>query len=114
MCTADTVTANLVTALEDDPAVPLRVVQVLGEDEREQILAGWNQTARPVPAATLPELVAAQVRRTPDAVAVTCGDACLTYAGLDAAGGAAGPAAGSAGRRTRAAGRGGAGPLGAS
>ncbi|MGC1782485.1 MAG: amino acid adenylation domain-containing protein, partial [Acidobacteriaceae bacterium] len=80
-----TVTANLVTALEDDPAVPLRVVQVLGEDEREQILAGWNQTARPVPAATLPELVAAQVRRTPDAVAVTCGDACLTYAGLDAA-----------------------------
>ena len=37
-----------------------------------------------MPSATLPELFAAQVAITPDAVAVVCGDERLTYAELDA------------------------------
>src|SRR5208337_4059552 len=40
--------------------------------------------ARPVPSATLPELFAAQVARTPDAVAVVFEDHSLTYGQLDA------------------------------
>ena len=46
--------------------------------------ASWNDTAQPVPAATLPALFAAQAARTPDAVAVVFEDRTLTYAALDA------------------------------
>ena len=45
---------------------------------------GWNDTAAPVPAATVPELIAAQAARTPDAVAVVCGDAVVSYGELAA------------------------------
>ena len=46
---------------------------------------GWNDTARVVPAVTVPGLFAAQVARAADAVAVVCGDACVSYGELDAA-----------------------------
>ncbi|WP_240686850.1 non-ribosomal peptide synthetase [Amycolatopsis suaedae] len=46
---------------------------------------GGNDTAHPVPAATLAASIAAQAARTPDAVAVVAEDGRLTYAELDAA-----------------------------
>jgi amino acid adenylation domain-containing protein len=46
-------------------------------------LAEWNDTARDVPEVTLPELFAAQAARTPEALAVECGDIALSYAELD-------------------------------
>src|SRR5579863_8644798 len=48
-----------------------------------RMLAGWNDTARDVPQATLPELFEAQAARTPGALAVACGDVALSYAELD-------------------------------
>ena len=45
-------------------------------------IAHWNDTTRQVPAGTLPDLFAAQVRRTPDAIAVSYGQDVLTYAEL--------------------------------
>ena len=78
-----TAAANLVTALEADPRARLGAVQVLNSGERWQVLAGWNQTAVPVPAGTLTELFEAQAAQAPDAVAVVYGDAAVTYRQLD-------------------------------
>jgi non-ribosomal peptide synthetase component F len=45
--------------------------------------AEWNDTARDVPEATLPELFEAQAARTPHAPAVVSGDVAMSYAELD-------------------------------
>ena len=81
----ETAAAGLVRVLEGAPSTPLRQVSVLRETERRQLLAGWNDTARPVQAGTVPELFGRQVGRSPDAVAVVCGEASLSYGELDAA-----------------------------
>ncbi|MFC8904635.1 amino acid adenylation domain-containing protein, partial [Micromonospora sp. NPDC057140] len=52
--------------------------------ERDLVTNRWNDTARTVPPSTLPDLFAARVARTPDAVAVTSGGVSWTYAELDA------------------------------
>ncbi|MGH3393647.1 MAG: non-ribosomal peptide synthetase, partial [Streptosporangiaceae bacterium] len=74
---------RVLAAVAGDPGIPLHAVTVLTPPEREQVLAGWNDTARPVPAVTVPELFQVQVARTPDAVAVATGDDVVTYAELD-------------------------------
>ena len=61
----------------------VRRADILSPAEREQLVAGWNDTAVAVPEATLPQLLAAQAAATPDAVAV-CGDGqWVSYAELD-------------------------------
>ncbi|MER6146430.1 amino acid adenylation domain-containing protein, partial [Streptomyces sparsogenes] len=67
-----------------DLDVPVGRVDVLGEAERRQVLTLWNDTAHPLPDALLPELFEAQVKRTPDAVAVLFEDQEVTYADLNA------------------------------
>ena len=66
------------------PDRSLGLLDVLSDAERTTILSEWNATARPVAAATLPELFAAQAARSPDAVAVICGERRLCYAELEA------------------------------
>jgi nonribosomal peptide synthetase DhbF len=56
---------------------------LLSADEREQVLDRWNDTAREVPAATLPELFQARVALAPEAVAVASPEgAVMSYAEL--------------------------------
>jgi amino acid adenylation domain-containing protein len=74
---------RVLAAVAADPQARVHQVPVLDAAEREQVLARWNDTARPVPAVTLPGLFEAQAGRTPDAVAVTCGGAWLTYGALE-------------------------------
>ena len=78
-----TAAAALVEALENAPATALRQVPVLGEAERAQVLAEWNDTAVPVPAARCRSCSGRRRPRRPDAVAVECGDAALSYAELN-------------------------------
>ncbi|MFE6104394.1 non-ribosomal peptide synthase/polyketide synthase [Streptomyces laurentii] len=59
-------------------------VDILGAAERELLLYGWNDTARPLPDLLVPELIEAQVARTPDAPALSSGDTTLSYAELNA------------------------------
>ena len=85
--TVETMIGRLVRLLEAAVADPDRAIgslDVLSPDERRTILHGWNDTAHAIPSATLPELFAAQVARTPDAIAVVFEDQSLTYAQLDA------------------------------
>ncbi|GLF99153.1 non-ribosomal peptide synthetase [Streptomyces yaizuensis] len=66
-----------------DPDARVGAVDVLAPAERE-LLARFADTAEPTPELTVPGLFERQARRSPDAVAVVCGDTELTYAELDA------------------------------
>ena len=65
---------RLLEAAGADPDCPISRLEILAVAERDTILRVWNDTASDVghdgKAATLPELVSAQVKRTPDAIAV--------------------------------------------
>jgi amino acid adenylation domain-containing protein len=65
------------------PDVPVTDIGLLLPGERQLLLDAWNDTARELPEATVPELFAAQVERTPDRTALVAGDATLTFAELD-------------------------------
>ena len=73
----------LLAGVAADPGVPLSGLPVLTGKEREQLLSGWNQAAAPVPAAGgVQELIAGRAAACPDAAAVVCGGAVLTYGRL--------------------------------
>ena len=75
---------RLLEAAVADPERAIGRLDILGAEERATILREWNATARAVPCATLPELFAAQVARTPEAVAVVFEEERLSYGELDA------------------------------
>ena len=64
--------------------MPLHRLEVLGPEERHTLLKEFNATAHPLPEATLPALFEAQVARTPEALALLCGEERLTYGALNA------------------------------
>ena len=75
---------RLLAAVVADPGHTISALPLLDDAERQQLLA-WSTAPAPYPdTATVHELVAAQVARTPDAVAVIAGDQRLTYAELSA------------------------------
>jgi amino acid adenylation domain-containing protein/non-ribosomal peptide synthase protein (TIGR01720 family) len=82
--------ATLLAALAAAPERRLSELPLLGEGERQQ-LREWNDTAAAYPdASCLHELIAAQARRTPEALALAAGGAPggaggLSFAELDAA-----------------------------
>ncbi|MEV7853344.1 amino acid adenylation domain-containing protein [Streptomyces sp. NPDC088183] len=57
---------------------------ILGADERRELLTELGGRTAPVPDIDVPELFERQARDTPDAPAVLAGDTTLTYAELDA------------------------------
>ncbi|MFR9674188.1 amino acid adenylation domain-containing protein [Streptomyces sp. TR02-1] len=73
---------RLLAAVAADPGLRLHEAELLDEDER-RVLREGNDTGVPVPAATLPALFSAQVRRTPEATAVVFEEETLTYRELD-------------------------------
>ncbi len=77
----------LAEAVVRAPQLRLQALDVMPAAERELLLQGWNAAVQPgddVAASTLVALIERQVRRTPDDVAVVCGDHKLSYSELDA------------------------------
>src|ERR1700730_14174654 len=66
-----------------DADCPLGRLELLGGEERESILAGWNATGREVLPGSLPCLFAAQAGRRPHATAVVFERGRLSYGELD-------------------------------
>jgi hypothetical protein len=75
---------RLLEALTADPHAPVSRAEILSAGERRQILSQWNDTAREVPVAMVPELFEAQAARTPDAIALIGGGDALSYGALNA------------------------------
>src|SRR5580658_9583860 len=75
---------RLLEASVAQPDCAIGRLDILDAAERQTLLCDWNDTARAIPVATLPELFAAQAARSPEAVAVVFGEQRLSYAALDA------------------------------
>jgi amino acid adenylation domain-containing protein len=75
---------ELLRGVVADPATPLCRLPVLTPEERERLVDAWNQTELALPGEpTVLELVEAQVRKSPNAIAVRDAHTSLTYAELD-------------------------------
>ena len=74
---------RLLEAVVAEPERAIGSLDILAADERAILLHDWNDTSRAIPSATLPQLFAAQVAKTPDAVAVVHEDERLSYGELD-------------------------------
>jgi len=74
---------TLLEAVCRTPECVLGDLPLLTAEEQELMLVRWNDQASPVPATHLHGLVEAQVRRTPDKVAVEFEGRSWTYAELD-------------------------------
>ena len=83
----ETLAGRLIRLIEAAVAAPDRAIgsiDILTPEERHTILREWNDTARAIEPATLPQRFAVQAARTPDAVAVVFEDERLSYGELDA------------------------------
>ncbi|MFE5895664.1 condensation domain-containing protein, partial [Streptomyces sp. NPDC056462] len=83
---AEQVLAALQRVLEGfvaDPQAPLARLGLLDGDELARVTRDWQDIQPEAPTGTLPELLAGQVRRTPDALALDSDERTLRYAELE-------------------------------
>ncbi|RPH77392.1 MAG: amino acid adenylation domain-containing protein, partial [Nitrospiraceae bacterium] len=75
---------TLLGELIKKPEARLGGLSLLASEERRHILSEWNRANDPVPfSAGIHAFIEAQVERTPDAIAVTCGDESISYRELN-------------------------------
>jgi amino acid adenylation domain-containing protein len=75
----------LLDAMAGSPEMPVGQLPMLTSAEQRQLLHDWNDTHRPYPAnRCVHELFEEQAHRSPQAIALICGDVQLTYRELNA------------------------------
>jgi amino acid adenylation domain-containing protein len=74
---------TMLEAVAADPDRPLGALALLTAGESRQLLAEWSDTRQDYPETTVDAWVAAQARRSPDAVAAECEGSRWTYAELE-------------------------------
>ncbi|MGW0518409.1 non-ribosomal peptide synthase/polyketide synthase [Crossiella sp. NPDC003009] len=72
-------TALLLTELAARPERTLAELPWLSTQDRQLVLREWNDTAGELPSATFPAMFEAQVRRTPQDLALVSGDTRITF-----------------------------------
>jgi amino acid adenylation domain-containing protein/non-ribosomal peptide synthase protein (TIGR01720 family) len=75
--------ARVITTTAIDPTRYIGSIDVRGGLERRHVTQARPATGRQRPSALVPDVIAAQIARTPDAIAGIFGDRYLTYAALD-------------------------------
>ncbi|WP_199430962.1 non-ribosomal peptide synthetase [Qaidamihabitans albus] len=76
---------GVLDAFLDHPDRPIGAIELVTAAQRERLLTEFGTDERPVEELSWPAAFERQVERAPDAVAVVCEDALLTYAELNAA-----------------------------
>jgi amino acid adenylation domain-containing protein len=75
---------NLLNEIARDSERPISELNLLSDQERGQVILGWNQAANPYPEdRCIHHLFEQQVERTPEAVAVVSDEGCLSYGELN-------------------------------
>jgi nonribosomal peptide synthetase DhbF len=85
--TVEALAYRFVRLLEAATVAPDRAIHdlvLLSERERDRLLLDWSGIALPIPPATLPALIEAQVEKRPHATALIDETGSLSYAALDA------------------------------
>ncbi|MFM9154464.1 MAG: condensation domain-containing protein, partial [Methylocystis sp.] len=75
---------RLVTALIEDEERLVSAIPIISADERAQVISTFNDTQKDISSTTLPELFAAQVEKSPEAIALLFGEEEVSYRELDA------------------------------
>ena len=76
---------TLLEAMASDINLPLSDLAILPDDEKRQLVESWNQTGLEYPREKrIHDLIEAQAKRSPDALAVVFRDQQITYRDLDA------------------------------
>jgi amino acid adenylation domain-containing protein len=76
---------TLLAAALAGPDLRVSQLPLLPPAERRRVLDAWNDTARPAEyAASIPDLLRAQLARTPEALALRCGDRAVSFRELHA------------------------------
>ncbi|WP_405471658.1 amino acid adenylation domain-containing protein [Streptomyces canus] len=86
--TAERMAGHFLTLLDQvaaHPQTPLGALDLLGEQERRQLLDGWNDTAWEPGERTVLERFEEQARTHPERTALAFGERTVSYGGLDAA-----------------------------
>ncbi|GAA0603000.1 hypothetical protein GCM10010174_19080 [Kutzneria viridogrisea] len=74
---------TLLAAVVADPRRPISRIDLLTAQERTQVLRTWNDTAREVPALTVPQLFQAHAQGSPEATALVFGAEQVSYVELN-------------------------------
>jgi non-ribosomal peptide synthetase component F len=76
--------SRLLQDIAKHPETRLSGLRMVGEAEREQLVVGWNATGKKYgKGLTWVQLLEGQVERTPEAVALVCGEQRLSYRELN-------------------------------
>ena len=73
---------QLCHSLAADPGRPVGAAPAITRPELDQLVTQWNATERPYPNTTILEVIAAQARRRPNAVAIRSVSGDMSYAAL--------------------------------
>ncbi|MCT4599273.1 MAG: amino acid adenylation domain-containing protein, partial [Marinifilaceae bacterium] len=75
---------NIIEEVTKNPSIKLREINILSKSEKVKIIDGFNETESEYPMEkTLHELFEEQAEKTPDNIAIVCGNRKLTYRELN-------------------------------